>query len=653
MTQETHCQLPFPDKFTEAAAYVAQHGESLSEESKLLLYSLHQQATVGPCNEPKPWGWSVVNNAKWQSWKQLGDMAAVEAMRLYVRTLEEEVPSWWAQHTGASAIGNGGEAGEAPTANGVASAGPSAAAQQAGAPPPAPPAAKSRSVAEVVVEGSWVSPYISSDKRPPPRYEHATALVGSELFIIGGNYGGRYLNDTWALNLENLTWKAFVSGSKSGAALPASSAPAGGTPPPPAPLTPIAGHVVVPWHGSLVLVGGHMKAKDALPEMPVRLLDPKAGAWSAVECSAEEGEELPKPRGGHSGVLVGSRLFVFGGEDVMRRPLGELLVLDLATWRWSRPETSGTAPGPRSAHAAALYRDRYLLVFGGGSVAHCNNELWVLDTETMEWSQPEAEGPVPPPRAGHAGAILGDTWFIVGGGNNTSGCADMYALDLSPLGAEPVQWTLVGNTPVESAIASEGLSLQTVPMAGCMVSFGGYNGRYHNAVHVYRPEGYLAASGLLPSPALPAAAAPPPAAAAAPPQAAAQPQPAAAAQRQGSGTAAELDRRAAELERRTAELEAARREAASAREAVAHEVAIMRRQLDTAQAAAAEAEKAAEEARAALEAEQAKAMRLEVELAEARQQLGRMEELERELQKYRLSDTEKKGSGIWGYISGA
>lgn len=50
---------------------------------------------------------------------------------------------------------------------------------------------------------------------------------------------------------------------------------------------------------------------------------------------------------------------------------------------------------------------------------------------------------------------------------------------------------LVGNTPVESAIASEGLSLQTVPMAGCMVSFGGYNGRYHNAVHVYRPGAHL------------------------------------------------------------------------------------------------------------------------------------------------------------------
>lgn len=28
-------------------------------------------------------------------------------------------------------------------------------------------------------------------------------------------------------------------------------------------------------------------------------------------------------------------------------------------------------------------------------------------------------------------------------------------------------------------------------MAGCLVSFGGYNGKYHNSVHVYRPEGYV------------------------------------------------------------------------------------------------------------------------------------------------------------------
>lgn len=123
--------------------------------------------------------------------------SAVEAMRLYVRTLEEEVPDWWAQHNNAAANG------DPPAANGVGgepaeAAAPAGANQQAGgegaaaaaAPPPPPaPVPKTRSVAEVVVEGSWVSPYISSDKRPPPRYEHATALIGNELFVIGGNYG--------------------------------------------------------------------------------------------------------------------------------------------------------------------------------------------------------------------------------------------------------------------------------------------------------------------------------------------------------------------------------------------------------------------------------------------------------------------------------
>lgn len=113
--------------------------------------------------------------------------AAVEAMRLYVRTLEEEVPDWWAQHSSGAA---GGADQPAAAANGVGEGGsPTAAGGEGGAVPP--PAIKSRSVAEVVVEGSWVSPYISSDKRPPPRYEHATALIGAELFVVGGNYGAR------------------------------------------------------------------------------------------------------------------------------------------------------------------------------------------------------------------------------------------------------------------------------------------------------------------------------------------------------------------------------------------------------------------------------------------------------------------------------
>jgi hypothetical protein len=57
-----------------------------------------------------------------------------------------------------------------------------------------------------------------------------------------------------------------------------------------------------------------------------------------------------------------------------------------------------------------------MLVFGGGSVAHCNAELAVLDLATMQWSTPEAEGPVPPPRAGGCVCVgwAGEGYSIAG-----------------------------------------------------------------------------------------------------------------------------------------------------------------------------------------------------------------------------------------------
>lgn len=39
----------------------------------------------------------------------------------------------------------------------------------------------------------------------------------------------------------------------------------------------------------------------------------------------------------------------------------------------------------------------------------------------MEWSRPKQQGEIPSPRAGHAGVTVGENWFIVGGGDNTTG----------------------------------------------------------------------------------------------------------------------------------------------------------------------------------------------------------------------------------------
>ena len=50
--------LAYPEKFEAAAATAGppEHAAlELTDETRLLLYALHKQATAGPCIEPKPW----------------------------------------------------------------------------------------------------------------------------------------------------------------------------------------------------------------------------------------------------------------------------------------------------------------------------------------------------------------------------------------------------------------------------------------------------------------------------------------------------------------------------------------------------------------------------------------------------------------------
>ena len=42
---------------------------------------------------------------------------------------------------------------------------------------------------EAAPVGVWSSPFLEGPKRPPPRYEHAAATVGPNLYVLGGNCG--------------------------------------------------------------------------------------------------------------------------------------------------------------------------------------------------------------------------------------------------------------------------------------------------------------------------------------------------------------------------------------------------------------------------------------------------------------------------------
>lgn len=468
--------LSYPDRFYAAAAYAgfgesAKPARSFSDETALLLYALYQQATVGPCNAPKPRAYNLTEQSKWSSWNGLGNLASTEAMRLFVKILEEEDPAWYSRFPDPVVETESPLIGSAAHEKSSFSA------------PNAVPKENGGSVEaedkDIVLEGllsvraydQWVAPPLSS--RPPTvRYEHAAEVVQGKMYVIGGNYNGRYLNDIQVLDLKTLRWSKIEPRMDLGSPSSAEAASQ-------AILPPCAGHSLVRWGTKLLALGGH--TKDSSDTVTVRAFDTEIHTWSILKSYGKP----PLARGGQSVNLVGSTLVMFGGEDSKRHLLNDLHILDLEMMTWDAIEAVGTPPAPRSDHTAAVHLDRYLLVFGGGSHSTCFNDLHVLDLQTMEWSQPQLQGHLLTPRAGHAGVTIGENWYIVGGGDNKSGVSETLVLNMSKL-----VWSVVTTVDGRVPIASEGLSLVSTSINGedILISFGGYNGRYNNEVHILKPS---------------------------------------------------------------------------------------------------------------------------------------------------------------------
>ncbi|XP_057550881.1 acyl-CoA-binding domain-containing protein 4-like isoform X2 [Amaranthus tricolor] len=457
----------YPERFFAAASYVGFAGSpdsansntvvpKFNNEVSLLLYALYQQATVGPCNIPKPSSWSPVEQSKWKSWSGLGNMVPTEAMRLFVKILEEEDPGWYSR---ADVVSDAVVDVQMNTKTVSSENGRVVESQDK----------------DVVSEGSgsisvydqWVAPPVSG-QRPKPRYEHGAAVIGEKMYVYGGNHNGRYLNDLQVLDLRSCTWSRVEvkTGAETSGETTISSIPC-------------AGHTLVPWGNKLLSVAGH--TKDPLETIQVRTFDIQTSTWSILKTYGKP----PVSRGGHSVTLVGSSLVIFGGQNANRTLLNDLHLLDLETMTWDEFDAVGVPPSPRSDHAAAVHAERYLLIFGGGSHAACFNDLHVLDLQAMEWSRPTQQGDIPTPRAGHAGVTIGENWFITGGGDNKSGASETVVLNMSTLA-----WSVVTSVQGRSSLASEGLSLVVGSYNGedTLVAFGGYNGRYNNEVNVLKPS---------------------------------------------------------------------------------------------------------------------------------------------------------------------
>jgi N-acetylneuraminic acid mutarotase len=101
------------------------------------------------------------------------------------------------------------------------------------------------------------------------------------------------------------------------------------------------------------------------------------------EITSDVHGKAPEARGWHSMSAVDHRLFVFGGYNGSA-PFQDLHVLDTETMVWSQPETHGAAPSPRYSHAAVVH-GKFLLLIGGANGNKSFNECCVLNTGMILW----------------------------------------------------------------------------------------------------------------------------------------------------------------------------------------------------------------------------------------------------------------------------
>eukprot|EP00879_Flechtneria_rotunda_P018238 GHRR01019133.1.p1 GENE.GHRR01019133.1~~GHRR01019133.1.p1 ORF type:complete len:159 (+),score=69.09 GHRR01019133.1:246-722(+) len=85
------------------AQLVTSNPASVPDSSKLQLYGLYKQATIGPCHISKPVFWNRAGCAKWNAWHKLRDLSQQAAMSQYIDVLQQQDPQWSVQAAAAAA----------------------------------------------------------------------------------------------------------------------------------------------------------------------------------------------------------------------------------------------------------------------------------------------------------------------------------------------------------------------------------------------------------------------------------------------------------------------------------------------------------------------------------------------------------------------
>jgi len=301
----------------------------------------------------------------------------------------------------------------------------------------------------------WGEPTKVSGSVPSKRFKHSATVVGKQIVYIGGQETDtKRFNEIVYFDTES---KSFSTPAIKGDKVPNFSR-----------------HTSCLVGSKMYIFGGYDGHGQ---NFDLSTFDPYTRTWTNTSKPAQKGTPPPS-RTNHAAASVGKNMYIFGGnnnnESGQYQVLEDLAVLNTHTMTWSNPTTTGTAPCARSGHTLVTIGKK-LYLFGGGvwnereGWVHKFNDLYVLDTETMHWTKPECSGKIDSSTFPISFAI-GRFLFVFGGGSKPSHCVtnDLYVLDTATL-----QWS----SPDTEGSMPAARDMGTASSVGDSVYFlGGYAG---------------------------------------------------------------------------------------------------------------------------------------------------------------------------------
>mmetsp|Transcript_8429 Transcript_8429/g.28286 ORF Transcript_8429/g.28286 Transcript_8429/m.28286 type:complete len:1016 (-) Transcript_8429:107-3154(-) len=274
----------------------------------------------------------------------------------------------------------------------------------------------------------WHKPELQSsamEGSPSARYAHTAVSFRGLLYVFGGYGGGDgWLGDLWVLDTQAIRVR-----DQSKVTMAWLSPNTSGTPPPPR-----AAHTANIVGSKMYIFGGN---NGSYRMNDFYSLDTQTMVWRKEICKGD----IPKPRAGHTMTCLSSessnddeksQLLLFAGGDVTD-VYNDMYIIDVDCMEWREVATSGPRPSPRAGHCAAALPDGNVLVWGGGSVGRLHNDLHLLQVKTMQWTGSIDLKMSPEPRVGHSLCMWGTEMYIFGGGDSQSVFGDLCILDTEAL----------------------------------------------------------------------------------------------------------------------------------------------------------------------------------------------------------------------------